>query len=125
MRFFDLMKEYLANEGYRYDIDSDGDIHFKYEGVNLYFTDNGDDQSFFRIIMPNIYEVENNREKVLEAVNAVCRDIKVVKAFLLRDSLWLAVEMFIDGTPDVGDFFSRCLGALMAARKKAAEEIMG
>lgn len=38
MRTEELVKEYLSSEGYRYDIDGDGDIHFKYEGIDLFFT---------------------------------------------------------------------------------------
>ena len=119
----ELVKEFLSSEGYRYEIDGDGDIHFEYEGVNLYFTVDNNDQSFFRLIMPGIYEVENNREKVLEAINTVTRDMKVLKAFLVGDLLWLAVEIFIDSTPELEDFFPRCLRLLKSGREKMAEEL--
>ena len=74
MRTEELVKEYLSSEGYRYDIDGDGDIHFKYEGIDLFFTVDKNDQSFFRLIMPSIYTLEGNRTKVLEAINTVTRD---------------------------------------------------
>lgn len=121
----DLVKEYLAEQGYRYDIDGDGDLHFKAEGVNLYCTDTGEDNQFFRIIMPNIYQLENNREKVLEAANKITRDWKVLKAYLVEDRLWLSIEMFVDSTPDVGDFMGRCIKILLGARKDMADEIFG
>lgn len=120
----DLVKDFLSSEGYKYDVDSDGDVHFKYQGANLFFTDNGADREFFRIIMPNIYEVEGNRTKVLEAANTVTRDIKVIKAFLVEDHLWLSIEMFIDSTPEVGDFFTRCCDILIAGRQRIAHEIL-
>ena len=90
MRTEELVKEYLSSEGYRYDIDGDGDIHFKYEGIDLFFTVDKNDQSFFRLIMPSIYTLEGNRTKVLEAINTVTRDLKVIKAFLVEDHLWLS-----------------------------------
>lgn len=121
----ELVKNFLSTEGYKYDVDSDGDVHFKYQGTNLFFTNNGADNEFFRIIMPGIYEVEGNRTKVLEAANIVTRDIKVVKAFLVEDYLWLSIEMFIDSTPEVGDFFTRCCEILIAARQRLAQEIFG
>ena len=31
MATVDLVKNWLSTEGYRYDVDSDGDVHFKYE----------------------------------------------------------------------------------------------
>lgn len=123
MKIIDLVKNYLSQEGYRYDIDSDGDIHFKYQGINLFFTDSGSDNTYFQIIMPNIYDVEGNRMKVLEATNTVTRDIKVLKAYLVENHLWLSIEMFIDSTPEIGDFFPRCLDLLYAGRQRIAREI--
>lgn len=125
MRTEELVKEYLSSEGYRYDIDGDGDIHFKYEGIDLFFTVDKNDQFFFRLIMPSIYTLEGNRTKVLEAINTVTRDLKVIKAFLVEDHLWLAVEMFIDSSPELEDFFPRCMGLLKAGREKIAAEIFG
>ncbi len=125
MKTLELVKEYLAENGYRYDIDGDGDLHFKIEGVNLYCTDNGDDAQYFRIIMPNIYQLEDNRVKVLEAINKACREWKVLKAYLVEDRLWLSIEMFVDSTPDVADFLPRCFKILLGARKDMAEAIFG
>lgn len=75
--------------------------------------------------MPSIYTLEGNRTKVLEAINTVTRDLKVIKAFLVEDHLWLAVEMFIDSSPELEDFFPRCMGLLKAGREKIAAEIFG
>lgn len=125
MRTDELVKQFLSNEGYKYDIDGDGDIHFRFEGINLYFTVDNNDQRYFRLIMPNIYQLEGNRTKVLEAINTVARDLKVIKAYLIEDRLWLAVELFIDSTPELEDFFPRCLGLLKAGREKIAGEIFG
>lgn len=119
----ELVKEFLASEGFRFNVDQDGDIHFKFEGVDMYFTADKDDQGFFRLIMPGIYKIENNRVKVLEAINTVTREMKVLKAFLADDYLWLAVEIFIDSTPELEDFFPRCIGLLKAGRERIANEI--
>ena len=75
--------------------------------------------------MPNIYDVDGDREKVLEAINTICRDIKAIKAFLLNDKLWLSLEMFIDTTPDIDDFIERCLDILVTGRRRIAQEILG
>ncbi len=123
MKTEELVKQYLSSEGYKYDVDGDGDIHFKYEGVNLFFTVDHEDQLFFRIIMPNIYQLEGNRTKVLEAINTVSSRLKVLKAFLVEDRLWLAVELFIDTTPELDDFFPRCMNLLKQGRELIANEI--
>lgn len=125
MATVDLVKNWLSTEGYKYDIDSDGDVHFKYEGVHLYFTVDSNDQSFFRIIMPSIYQVDGNRTKVLEAANSVTRDLKVLKAFLVDDRLWLTIEMFLDASPELEDFFPRCLSLLKQGREMIAQQIFG
>ena len=75
--------------------------------------------------MPNIYELEDNRVKVLEACNTITRDYKVVKAYLVKDRLWLSIEMFVDSTPEVGDFFERCCRILISAYEDTAKEIFG
>ena len=74
--------------------------------------------------MPNIYKVDGDRTTVLEAINTIARDIKAIKAFLVDDSLWLVIEMFVDSTPDIEDFIERCLDILIAGRQKIAKEIL-
>ena len=33
MAIVDLVKNWLSTEGYKYDVDNDGDIYFKYDGL--------------------------------------------------------------------------------------------
>lgn len=120
----ELVKDWLSNEGYKHEVDEDGDIRFKYQGKTFFCTSDKRDEQYFRIIMPNIYQIENNRMKVLEAVNTVSRDMKVVKAFVVEDSVWLGVEMFVDSSPEVEDFMDRCLNLLQAAFERTALEIL-
>lgn len=123
MGISELVRDYLSSEGFRHDVDSDGDIHFKFEGMSMFFTQDKNDPQFFRIIVPNLYELENNRVKVLEAINAVARDTKVLKAFLVEDKLWLSVELFLDSTPELEDFFPRCMELLKEGRTRIAQDI--
>lgn len=75
--------------------------------------------------MPGIYKVDGDRTRVLEAISTISRDIKAIKAFLVEDHLWLAIEMFIDSTPDIDDFIERCLDIMIAGRQRIAKEILG
>ena len=34
----DLVTAWLYNEGYKHEIDEDGDVHFRYNGKHIYFT---------------------------------------------------------------------------------------
>lgn len=125
MNASDLVENWLKDQGFRCERDSDGDLLFRYEGVHLFCCKDDSDKQFLRIIMPNIYKVDGDRTRVLEAINTIARDIKAIKAFLVNDSLWLAIEMFVDSTPDIEDFIERCLDILIAGRQKIAKEILG
>lgn len=121
----DFVKGWLSSEGYKYDIDSEGDVHFKYQGKNIWFIEDVDDDMYFRLMMPNIYKVTNDRIKVLEACNTITCELKVVKAFLNGDNLHLCIEMFVDSTPNIEDFLERCCDILLAAYRRGAQEILG
>ena len=125
MNASDLVENWLKDQGFRSERDSDGDLRFRYEGVNLFCSKDDNDKQFLRIIMPGIYKVDGDRTRVLEAINTSARDIKAIKAFLVNDSLWLVIGMFVDSTPDIEDFIERCLDILIAGRQKIAKEILG
>lgn len=118
----DLISAWLFNEGYKHEIDQDGDIHFKYQGKNLYFQPD-DDQGYFRILMPNVYNVDGNRMQVLEACNTISRKYKVAKAYISNDRVCMAIEIFVDSTPEVGDFFERACRILLSAYDDIYKEL--
>lgn len=124
MNASDLVENWLKDQGFRCERDSDGDLFFRYNGAILFCCKDDSDKQFLRIIMPNIYKVDGDRTTVLEAINTIARDIKAIKAFLVDDSLWLVIEMFVDSTPDIEDFIERCLDILIAGRQKIAKEIL-
>lgn len=124
MNASDLVENWLKDQGFRCERDSDGDLFFRYNGANLFCCKDDSDKQFLRIIMPNIYKVDGDRTTVLEAINTIARGIKAIKAFLVDDSLWLAIEMFVDSTPDIEDFIERCLDILIAGRQRIANEIL-
>ena len=119
----ELAKNWLQEQGFKCNLDQDGDAILKYEGANMYVSVDKDDPLFLKIVMPSIYEVENNYSKVLEAVNKVCARIKVIKALLVQNRVHLVIEMFVDTTPEVDDFFERCCDILIAGRRAFAEAL--
>ena len=124
MNASDLVENWLKEQGFKNERDDDGDLRFKYQGVNLFCCKDDYDKQFLRIIMPGIYQIDGDRMKVLEAINTICSDLKAIKAFIVQDHLWLAIEMFIDSTPDIDDFIERCLDILIAGRQRIAQEIL-
>ena len=120
-----LMIEYLAEEGFRPHETPFG-IAFKSEGLNyLYFKDE-DDEQYFRLMMPAIYEVtEDNEDIIMRVMNEVNNSIKVVKLYTMEtededgksdNSVWVGFEILADTTPEVKDIVPRALSLLRAAR---------
>lgn len=118
MNTLELVFNYLKEQGLCPRIDDDGDIAFKYEMLPFYFFNNKDDESFFRLSLIGIYEVtDENRYAVLEAINEINKEYKVLKAVLPNNEVWLSTEIFIDSTPELDDFFPRLIRILVNGRK--------
>jgi len=120
-----LMIDFLAEEGFR-PHETEFGIAFKFEGLNfLYFKDSEDEQ-YFRLMMPAIFQVtEDNEDMILKAMNEVNSNIKVVKLYTMdmedeegkKDvSVWVAFEILADTTPELADFVPRALSLLQGAR---------
>ena len=50
-------------------------------------------------------------------------DTLVIKALLVQNRVHLVIEMFVDTTPEVDDFFERCCDILIAGRRAFAEAL--
>ena len=123
MKTTDLVKDWLASEGYKYTTSDEGELIFKYQGYGMVVMADENDPLFLRIIMPNIYEVQNDEVNVLRALNTINAGIKTVKGFIVQDNVWLSIEMYIDSSPEMEDFLERCLDILVASGGKFAEEL--
>ena len=85
---------------------------------NFFIEYDQEDEQYLRVIMPGIYEVdENNLVDVLTAANVVDRDRKVVKCFVLDEDVHVATELLIDATPNLEDIVPRALGMLLGAQE--------
>ncbi|MBR5685150.1 MAG: hypothetical protein IKX18_03220 [Muribaculaceae bacterium] len=120
-----LMMNYLAEEGFRPHETPFG-IAFKNEGFNfLYFKDEEDEQ-YFRLMMPAIFEVtEDNEDTIFQVMNEVNSTIKVVKLYTMdlededgktEKSVWVAFEILADTTPELGDIVPRAINLLQGGR---------
>lgn len=120
-----MVLDFLRQQGFCPEVDEDnGNILFKYQMAGFLYMNNSDDQEFFQLIMPNICSVtEDNREMILEAANSINSGIKVVKACVFEDSVWLLFENFLDSSPDVSDILPRALNALQGARQEFYKQL--
>lgn len=115
----DIYKNWLMENGVRFE-EKDYGLTFKYQGGYFIIGNNSKDSQYFNIVMPGIFDFGDNpdvpRIKVLEALNKINADYKVVKAVCDQEDCWLTTEIFIDSTPDVEDYFERLLNILHQSR---------
>ena len=118
MNLKELMMEFLHKEGFC-PKDEEFGIGFKFEGRSLVMFYDEEDELFFRLLMPNIYDVtEENHDIVMNALNEVNSNFKVVKAFTpVPGSVWIGFEILMDTTPVLEDIVPRAVGMLCAAQK--------
>ena len=107
----------LEKEGYRAERDDDGDVRFRHEG-HLYFLEvREDDPMFFRVVLPNFWDIDSPAERlrIIDAANLASGDTKVAKIFIVRESTWAACELFLPAQEDFVAILQRCLLAIRAA----------
>lgn len=120
-----LIFDFLAEEGFR-PHETEFGIAFKSEGFNFLFFKDDEDEQYFRLMMPAIFEVtEDNEDMVLQAMNDVNSNIKVVKLYTMdmqdedekkNTSVWVAFEILADTTPEMGDIVPRAITLLKGGR---------
>ncbi len=100
---------------------------FQYEGMDMIYCYNENDEDFLSIALPNIMKIEEG--KVLQAcalAEKVNATLKYVKAYTLSDHIWLFYERELIGNEDLEELLHhmvlRLEGAMYFAHK-AMEEI--
>jgi len=123
----DLYRDYLTREGYRPSVDSDGDVVFKREGKTYLIIVDEKDKSFFRIILPNFWKIEddNERLRILEACDYANSFSKVAKIHTVKDNVWAVVELFLAKPQDFEPVFERSCRALDHALSNFADKMKG
>ena len=123
MKTSEMVLNYLKEQGLCPQLDDDV-IVFKYQMCTFVFFVDDDDDKFFRLALPSIFDVtEDNRISVLEAANQVNKALKVVKAFVPNNDVWLSAETLMDETPELNDFVPRILNILLTARQRFYDAI--
>lgn len=119
-----LYESFLKSQGFKYER-TDFGISFNYQGRWFIIIDDTKDELYLQILMPGIYTLNSLTEeyKVLKALNNVNNEIKAIKACLHDNVVWLHIEMFIDKTPNIEDYFIRLLDILMRGQMCFAEKM--
>ncbi len=117
-----LYMRFLEQEGYKPEIDSEGDVAFKKEGFS-YFIQVTEDREFFKVVFPAFYEIESVAEHflILQAVEQANREVKVAKLVIVGDYVWAVAESFVSDQSDIEDIFDNSLLALRVGRDRLLE----
>lgn len=82
----EMVLKILKDKGVRPEIDSDGDIFFKWEMKTIYFTFGEDDEPYSNIILAPFAKVdEDNAAASLIICNKLTRELKVAKVYANPD----------------------------------------
>jgi hypothetical protein len=115
----EMYLEYLSAEGYRPELDGDGDVRFRKEGGTYYITVDEKDERYFRLMYPNFWLLESpaERAKALEVMGEVNATLKVVKVFPVRDGtdVTATVELFLEPHEGFKVVFERCVRLIQDA----------
>ena len=121
-----MVLNFLREQGFLPQVDESNNIEFKFQMASFVFIENDDDPDFFQLLLPNIYDVtEDNRDIVLETVNKVNQSMKVAKACVVENSVWVFFETILDSTPDVSDIIPRALRILQSTMRTVVRGLGG
>lgn len=109
-----LYSDFLKEEGYKPEVDEDGDVRFKHEGMTYFIQVDDSDPQFFRLILANIWEIESEDEmrNVFAAADHSNAQSKVSKVFTVKNNVWVSIELFVEKPEEFRGVFRRCLSAL-------------
>lgn len=116
-RFQNELKEYIAKEGYRPEIDSDGDLTFKCEGDLFWFEieeRTSDDGFYVRFRCDDMSCHDVNMVAVRKAVTRVCKEYRCGKCYLDSDDtrIIMVIEQYFDKPSEVTRYFNSYLSIL-------------
>ena len=75
---------------------------------------NENDNEFFRVVLFNIWPIESDSEYVeaAVAVNEVNKQMKVAKAYITDDNVWVACELFVGSPENFRPVWQRCMDVI-------------
>lgn len=122
LNFLNRVKTYLSNEGYRPEIDSDGDLAFKVEGKTYWIRVNKEDAGYYQVrYFYNLGCKDAEFAAVLMAVNDVNKEYKVGRCYYDDDEVVLKIDGFYASASDFTKYFSRYTAILTGMVKDAKD----
>mgnify|MGYP004451330619 FL=1 len=107
--------EAFENLGFNLEYNDTLGYSFYYEGINLLYMYNEDDEAFLNISVPGIYDLEDGKETYDVLKEKINSTLKYVKAYTLCNSLWIFYERDLLGNEDLEEVIRRMVLQLAAA----------
>lgn len=112
--------EWLESEGFRCDLDDDGDVHLRHEGHDVYILLDREDRAYIRYLLTDLWKCGGEGEErsmALVVANSLNYELKVVKVTLHPSgSVAATVELLLDDLEAFQRATPRCLDLLGSAR---------
>lgn len=115
--------ETFENLGFNLEYNDTLGYSFFYEGINLLYMYNEDDETFLNISVPGIYDLEDGKEAYDVLKEKINSTLKYVKAYTLCNSLWIFYERDLLGNEDLEEVIRRMVLQLAAALMFARDVI--
>ena len=127
MNLKQLLYDYLKEHNLEAETTPFG-VEFTIDNLTFQFFNEENDDQFFQLILPQVYEVdENNYSLVAEAADQANARIKVAKVYVFNgERVNVAFEILADYSPELGDIVPRAIALLKEARTafyKSIEEL--
>lgn len=116
----------LVGEGFRPEIDSDGDIKFKYEG-GTYYVINQEDSEYFQILFMSFWRIDGGAElgAAMLAATRANRETKVAKVWANSDldRMNASAEIYCSDWSSLnGRVVMRCLRSITTAVERFRDD---
>ena len=112
MKTVEKVFEALKNEGL-VPVKEDFGIAFKYQMTNYIYMEDVNDESFFNLLIPNIYDVSEENE-----FNNVNNSMKVAKLVVNNDSVWVCFENMLDKEHKLEELIPVAISTLHQSRQR-------
>lgn len=107
-------KKYLNIKGIDIQKEDDVTISFTYNDLFYIFVHDKSDPYYFRLMLPNVLNIQGNRSDILDKINNGNTKFKVAKSMIINNNVWISVEQFAYSMEKINDLFERLLAVLQA-----------
>lgn len=123
MKMIDNVMEVLQKQGFLPQREDFG-IMFKYQITNFLYLFDENDETYFSMYVPYIFEVDDeNIDDVLKAINIINNEMKVLKLVVNENNVWCCFEEKLTENTDIEEIVSFAVVSLSQSQIKFFERL--